>query len=60
MNDLPTVRAAESDNNMRASESKFCTVDTKLTTHSYMEARSHLSEAISNAAKAMQSRLENA
>lgn len=60
VNDLPTVRAAESNNNMRACESKFCTVDTKLTIHSYMEARSRLSEAISNAAKAMQSRLENA
>lgn len=60
VNDLPTVRAAESNNNMRAYESKFCTVDTKLTIHSYMEARSRLSEAISNAAKVMQSRLENA
>lgn len=60
VNDLPTVRDAESDNNMRASESQFGTVDTALTKHSYVEARSRLSEAISNATKNMQSHLENA
>lgn len=60
VNSLPTVSDAESNNNMRASESQFCTVDTMLTRHFYVEARSRLSEAISNAAKAMQSRLENA
>lgn len=60
VNSLPTVSDAESDNNMRASESQFCTVDTMLTRHFYVEARSRLSEAISNASKNMQSRLENA
>lgn len=60
VNDLNTVRDVESDNNMRASESRLCTVDTTLTRHSYMEARSRLSEAISNASKNMRSRIKNA
>ena len=60
VNDLPTVSDAESDNNMRASESKLCTVDTMLTMHFYVEARSRLSEAISRATKNMSSRIKNA
>ena len=60
VNDLPTVSDAESDNNTRASESQFCTVDTMLTRHFYVEARSLLSEAISNASKNMSSRIKNA
>lgn len=60
VNNLPTVSDAESDNNMRASESKFGTVDTMLTRHFYVEARSRLSEAISNATKNMQNRIKNA
>lgn len=60
VNDLPTVSAVESDNNMRASESQLCTVDTMLTRHFYVEARSRLSEAISNASKNMSSRIKNA
>lgn len=60
VNDLPTVRDAETNNNMRASESQFGTVDTMLTRHFYVEARSRLSEAISNASKNMSSRTKNA
>lgn len=60
VNDLPTVRDAESNNDMRASESQFGTVDTMLTRHFYVEARSRLSEAISNATKNMSSRIKNA
>lgn len=60
VNDLPTVSAAETNNDMRASESQFYTVDTMLTRHFYVEARSHLSEAISNASKNMQNRIKNA
>ena len=60
VNDLPTVRDAESANNMRASESQFGTVDTMLTRHFYVEARGRLSEAISNASKNMSSRIKNA
>lgn len=60
VNDLPTVSDAETNNDMRASESQFCTVDTMLTRHFYVEARSHLSEAISNATKNMQNRIKNA
>lgn len=60
VNGLPTVRDAETNNNMRASESQFCTVDTMLTRHFYVEARSRLSEAISNASKNMSSRTKNA
>lgn len=60
VNDLPTASDTESDNNMRASESQFCTVDTMLTRHFYVEARSRLSEAISNASKNMSSRIKNA
>ena len=60
VNDLPTVSDAESDNNMRASESKLCTYDTELTTGNYVEARERLSEAISRATKNMSSRIKNA
>ena len=60
VNDLPTVRDAESNNNTRASESQFGTVDTMLTRHFYVEARGRLSEAISNASKNMSSRIKNA
>lgn len=60
VNDLPTVSDAETNNDMRASESQFCTVDTTLTRHFYVEARSRLSEAISNATKNMQNRIKNA
>lgn len=60
VNDLPTVHDAESNNNMRASESKLCTVDTMLTRHFYVESRERLSEAISNASKNMSSRIKNA
>ena len=60
VNNLPTVSDAETNNNMRASESKFGTVDTMLTRHFYVEARSRLSEAISNASKNMQNRIKNA
>lgn len=60
VNDLPTVRDAESANNMRASESQFGTVDTMLTRRFYVEARGRLSEAISNASKNMSSRIKNA
>lgn len=60
VNDLPTVRDAESDNDMRASESQFCTVDTMLTRHFYVEARGRLSEAISRATKNMQERIKDA
>lgn len=57
---LPTVRDAETNNNMRASESKLCTYDTELTTGNYVEARERLSEAISNATKNMQNHIKNA
>lgn len=60
MNDLPTVRDAETNNDMRASESKFGTVDTMLTRHFYVEARERLSEAISRASENMSSRIRNA
>ena len=60
VNDLPTVREAETNNDMRASESKLCTYDTELTTGNYVEARERLSEAISNASKNMRSRIKNA
>ena len=56
---LPTLHDVEL-NNMRASESQFCTVDTMLTRHFYVEARSRLSEAISRATKNMQERIKNA
>ena len=57
---LPTLHDVELNNNMRASESQFCTVDTMLTRRFYVEARSRLSEAISNATKNMQNRIKNA
>lgn len=57
---LPTLHDVELNNNMRASESQFCTVDTMLTRHFYVEARSRLSEAISRATKNMQERIKNA
>ena len=60
VNGLPTVSEAESDNNTRASESQFCTVDTMLTRRFYAEARSRLGEAISRATKNMSSRIKNA
>ena len=60
VNDLPAVRDAESDNDMRASESRLCAIHTKLTTRGYMEARERLSEAISNASKNMSSHIKNA
>ena len=60
LRNLPTVRDAESNNDMRASEPQFGTVDTMLTRHFYVEARSRLSEAISNATKNMSSRIKNA
>lgn len=57
---LPTLHDVELNNNMRASESKFCTVDTMLTRHFYVEARERLSKAISRATKNMQERIKNA
>lgn len=60
LRNLPTVRDAETNNNMRASESKLCTYDTELTTGNYVEARERLSEAISRATKNMSSRIKNA
>lgn len=59
LRNLPTLHDVELNNNMRASESKFCTVDTMLTRHFYVEARSRLSEAISRATKNMQGRIKN-
>lgn len=60
LRNLPTLHDVEVNNNMRASESKFCTVDTMLTRHFYVEARERLSKAISRAAKNMQERIKNA
>ena len=60
LRNLPTLHDVELNNNMRASESKFCTVDTKLTKHFYVEARDRLSKAISRATKNMQERIKNA
>ncbi len=60
LRNLPTLHDVELNNNMRASESKFCTVDTMLTRHFYVEARDRLSKAISRAAKNMQERIKNA
>ena len=60
LRNLPTPHDVELNNNMRASESKFCTVDTKLTKHFYVEARERLSKAISRATKNMQERIKNA
>lgn len=59
LRNLPTLHDVELNNNMRASESQFCTVDTMLTRHFYVEARSCLSEAISRATKNMQGRIKN-
>lgn len=59
LRNLPTLHDVELNNNMRASESQFCTVDTMLTRHFYVEARSRLSEAISRATKNMQGRIKN-
>lgn len=59
LRNLPTPHDAERNNNMRASESKFCTVDTMLTRHFYVEARERLSKAISRATKNMQGRIKN-
>ena len=59
LRDLPTLHDVELNNNMRASESQFCTVDTMLTRHFYMEARSRLSDSISRATKNMQGRIKN-
>lgn len=56
---LPALHDVEVNNNMRASESKFCTVDAKLTKHFYVEARDRLSKAISRATKNMQGRIKN-
>jgi hypothetical protein len=56
---LHTLHDVELNNNMRASESQFCTVDTMLTRHFYMEARSRLSDSISRATKNMQGRIKN-
>lgn len=60
LRNLPTLHDVELNNNMRASESKFCTVDTMLTMHFYVEARERLSKAISRATKNMQERIKNA
>lgn len=60
LRNLPTLHDVELNNNMRASESKFCTVDTMLTKHFYVEARDRLSKAISRATKNMQERIKNA
>ena len=60
LRNLPTLHDVELNNNMRASESKFCTVDAKLTKHFYVEARDRLSKAISRATKNMQERIKNA
>lgn len=60
LRNLPTPHDVELNNNMRASESKFCTVDTMLTRHFYVEARERLSKAISRATKNMSSRIKNA
>lgn len=60
LRNLPTLHDVELNNNMRASESKFCTVDTMLTRHFYVEARERLSKAISRATKNMQERIKNA
>lgn len=60
LRNLPTLHDVELNNNTRASESKLCTYDTELTRGNYVEARSRLSEAISNASKNMQSRIKNA
>lgn len=54
-----TTINVELNNNMRASESKFCTVDTKLTKHFYVETRERLSDSISRATKNMQGRIKN-
>lgn len=59
LRNLPTPHDVELNNNMRASESKFCTVDTKLTKHFYVEARERLSDSISRATKNMQGRIKN-
>lgn len=59
LRNLPTLHDVEVNNNMRASESKFCTVDTMLTRHFYVEARSRLSDSISRATKNMQGRIKN-
>lgn len=59
LRNLPTPHDVELNNNMRASESKFCTVDTMLTRHFYVEARERLSKAISRATKNMQGRIKN-
>lgn len=59
LRNLPTLHDVEVNNNMRASESQFCTVDTMLTRHFYMEARSRLSDSISRATKNMQGRIKN-
>ena len=59
LRNLPTPHDVELNNNMRASESKFCTVDAKLTKHFYVEARDRLSKAISRATKNMQGRIKN-
>lgn len=60
LRNLPTPHDVELNNNMRASESKFCTVDTMPTRHFYVEARERLSKAISRATKNMSSRIKNA
>lgn len=60
LRNLPTLHDVELNNNMRAFESKFCTVDTMLTRHFYVEARERLSKAISRATKNMQERIKNA
>lgn len=60
LRNLPTLHDVESNNNMRASESKLCTHDIKLTRDNYAEARSRLSEAISRATKNTQERIKNA
>ena len=59
LRNLPTPHDVELNNNMRVSESKFCTVDAKLTKHFYVEARDRLSKAISRATKNMQGRIKN-
>lgn len=59
LRNLPTLHDVEVNNNMRAPESKFCTVDTMLTRHFYVEARSRLSDSISRATKNMQGRIKN-
>mgnify|MGYP006956718300 CR=1 FL=1 len=52
LRNLPTLHDVEVNNNMRASESQFCTVDTMLTRHFYMDS-------ISRATKNMQGRIKN-